>query len=130
RAPVQRRRARHATEGVVTRLFAERLGIAGRVDFLVPSFVVDRDGAKRLLARSRARDESVYGEWAARLAGLPGPLAYLECRGLSWETPDRHRRAVRRAGLAAWRRRQETAGEGARRVEIGGTSGRGFKGSA
>jgi hypothetical protein len=126
RAHLSHHRPLHATEGVVNRLFAECLGIAGRVDFLVPSFVVDRDGARRLLARSRARDESVYGEWAALLAGLPGPRAYLECRGLSWETPDRHRRAVRRAGLAAWRRRQETAVEWARRVEIAATIVRGF----
>src|SRR4029453_18922993 len=92
RAHLSHHRPLHATEGVVNRLFAARLGIPGRVDFLVPSFVVDRDGARRLLAGSRPRDAGIYGEWGALLAGLPGPLAYLECRGLSWETPDRHRR--------------------------------------
>ena len=50
-----------------------------------------------------------------------GPeVAYLECRGLDWETPDRYRRAIRRVGLAAWRRRQETAPEWSMRVEMAG----------
>jgi predicted adenylyl cyclase CyaB len=126
RAHLSHHRPLHATEGVVNRLFAERLGIAGRVDFLVPSFVVDRDGARRLLSRSRARDASIYGEWAALLAGLPGPMAYVECRGLDWETPDRHRRAVRRTGLATWRRRQETPAEWALRIDIAAAIVRGF----
>ena len=116
----------HATESVANRLFAERLGMAGRVDFLVPSFVVRTDVAVRLLGRSRARGPAMYGEWAALLAGLGSEIAYLECRGLDWETPDRHRAAVRRLGLPAWRRRQETAAEWARRVEMAAEFVRGF----
>jgi hypothetical protein len=100
----------YATEEVVNRLLADRLGLAGRIDFLVPSFVVTRTAAARLLARSRARDATVYGEWAALLAGL-GTVAYVECRGLDWETPDRFRRAVRRQGLARWRARWDTPAE-------------------
>ena len=100
----------YATEEVVLRLLAARLGLAGRIDFLVPSFVVTRAGAARLLARSRARDATVYGEWAALLAGL-GPITYVECRGLDWETPDRSRVAVRRQGLARWRGRWDTPAE-------------------
>ena len=126
RAHLSHHRPLHATEGVVNRLLAERLGAAGRVDFLVPSFVIDRDGAARLLARSRARDVAVYGEWAALLAGLGDRLGYLECRGLDWETPDRHRRAVRRVGLAEWRRRQETPAEWGLRIDIAATIVRGF----
>ena len=72
----------------------------------------------RLHARSRARDSAVYGEWAALVLGLGPEVAYLECRGLDWETPDRHRRAVRRLGLPAWRRRQETPAEWARRIAM------------
>jgi len=106
-----------ATETLVNRLIAARLGLARPIDVLVPSFVIERAAAARLLARSRARDMRVYGEWAAILFQLD-ELAYLECRGLDWETPDRHRRAVRRAGLAAWRRRQETAAEWTRRVAM------------
>jgi hypothetical protein len=126
RAHLSHHRPLHATEGVVNRLLAVRLGIPGRVDFLVPSFVVDRDGARCLLARSRARDAAIYGEWAAILAGLPPPIGYLECRGLDWETPDRHRRAVRRLGLAAWRQRQETPAEWRLRIDIAATIVRGF----
>lgn len=117
----------HATEVVVNRLFADRLGLAGRVDFLVPSFVADATHAARLLVRSRARDAAIYGEWAALLAGLGAPLAYLECRGLDWETPDRHRRAVRRSGLEAWRRRQATPAEWRLRVELAAAIVRGFE---
>src|SRR5262245_38074167 len=65
RAHLSHHRPLHATEGVVNRLLATRLGLTGRVDFLVPSFVMTRDAATRLLARSRARDTAIYGEWAA-----------------------------------------------------------------
>ena len=54
RAHLSHHRPLHATEGVVNRLLAERLGVAGRVDFLVPSFVVDRD-ARRAPARTLTR---------------------------------------------------------------------------
>jgi hypothetical protein len=107
-----------ATEVVANRLMADRLAVDGRLDLLVPSFTLGRDAARALLARSRARDAAVYGEWAALVAGAAPALTYRECRGLEWETPDRHRRAVRRGGLAAWRRRQETPAEWARRVAL------------
>ena len=108
----------YATEALVNRLMTARLGLARTLDLLVPSFVLDRDAAARLLARSRARDAALYGEWAALVLGLAPEVAYLECRGLDWETPDRHRRAVRRLGLLAWRRRQETPAEWALRVRM------------
>jgi hypothetical protein len=108
----------YATEVLANRLLAARAGLAGRVDLLVPSFVLDRAAATGLLRRSRARDWSIYGEWAALVLGAAPEVAYLECRGLDWETPDRHRRAVRRIGLPAWRRRQETAAEWAMRVAM------------
>jgi hypothetical protein len=110
-----------ATEVVANRLMADRLGVPGRFDLLAPSFVVSRDAARTLLRRSRARDADVYGEWAALVARLEPTAAYLECRGLDWETPDRFRRAVRRAGLAAWRRKQDTPREWADRTAMAGT---------
>ena len=108
----------YATEALANRLMAARLGLPRALDLLVPSFVVEGGAAARLLARSRARDSAMYGEWAALLLGLAPEVAYLECRGLDWETPDRHRRAIRRLGLPAWRRRQETPAEWARRVAM------------
>jgi hypothetical protein len=108
----------YATETLVNRLLGTRASLPGRLDLLVPSFVLSRELAITLHARSHARDAAVYGEWAALLLGLTQQLAYLECRGLEWETPDRHRRAVRRAGLAAWRRRQETPAEWSLRVAM------------
>ena len=126
RAHLSHHRPLHATEGVVNRLLAAQLGLAGRVDFLVPAFVVSRDTAKRLLARSRARGAGIYGEWAALLPGLEHTMTYVECRGLDWETPDRHRRAVHRVGLAEWRRRQETAGEWSLRIDVAADIVRGF----
>lgn len=104
-----------ATEARAERAFAERLGFRGRVDFLVPSFVLRRDLAARLLARSRARDAAMYGEWAALLPGLVAPLVYVECAGLDWETPDRYPEAVRRMGRAAWRDAMSTPAEWAMR---------------
>src|SRR2546429_328442 len=92
--------------------------LARTLGLLVPSSVLGRDAAVRLLARSRARDAAVYGEWAALVLGLAPEVAYLECRGLDWEPPDRHRRAVGRFGFPAWRRRQETPAEWARRVAM------------
>jgi len=115
-----------ATEGVVNRLMSERGGIRGRFDWLVPSFVLTNDLARQLIASSRARDTTLYGEWAALVLDLAPRLVYLECRGLDWETPDRHRRAVRRVGLAAWRRRLETPAEWALRVDMARTIVTGF----
>jgi hypothetical protein len=115
-----------STEVLANRLIADRLGLARPLDVLVPSFVVERTAAARLLAQSRARDNALYGEWAARVLALADEVAYVECRGLDWETPDRYRRAVRRVGLAAWRRRQETAAEWDLRIGIAAEIVRGF----
>lgn len=127
RAHLSHHRPLHATEDVVNRLMAERLGVTGRVDFLVPSFVLDRERAAGLLVRSRARDAAIYGEWAALLAGLGVPLDYVECRGLDWETPDRHPRAVRRMGLDAWRARHDTPAEWRLRIDLAADIVRGFE---
>ncbi len=110
-----------ATEVLANRLMADQLGVRGRLDLLVPSFVLSGDATRALLRRSRARDDDVYGELAALVPSLAAETAYIECRGLDWETPDRHRRIVRRIGLVAWRRRQETAREWALRTEMAGT---------
>jgi hypothetical protein len=107
-----------ATEVVANRIMADELGVRGRLDLLVPSFVLSAAAAGALVRRSHARGDDLYGEWAALMPVLEAETAYLECRGLDWETPDRHRRAVRRAGLAAWRRRQETPGEWALRTTL------------
>jgi hypothetical protein len=104
-----------ATETVANRLMADALGVSGRLDLLVPSFVAQAASAGALVRRSRARDAELYGEWAALLPTLAPSTAYVECRGLDWETPDRHRRAIRRVGMAAWRRRHETPREWALR---------------
>lgn len=117
----------HATETLANRMFADALGFGGRVDFFVPSFVLTREGAARLLATSRARDVAIYGEWAALLGALAPETAYLECRGLDWETPDRHRRAVRRVGLVAWRRRFDTEAEWNLRTTMATEFVRGFR---
>jgi hypothetical protein len=100
-----------ATETEANRDLATRARMRGRVDFLVPSFVVERQACERLLKRSRTRGGAIYGELAALLLGLTPRVAYAECSGLDWETPDRDRRTVARIGLAAWRRRLDTPEE-------------------
>ncbi len=110
RAHASHHEALFATELVAADAFAARLGLKMPVDFLAPSFVLSRAATERLLARSRARGSAMYGEWAALLVGL-GPLAYVECDGLDWETPDRYRAEVRRIGRAAWRRAASTETE-------------------
>ncbi len=108
----------YATEALANRLVAARLGIAGRMDFLAPSFLLTRELVATLLARSRARDEGLYGEWPVLLCGLGVRVAYVECRGLDWETPDRHRRTIRRVGLPAWRKRWSNPAEWDLRVGL------------
>ena len=117
----------HATETIVNRLFAERLGWSSPVDFFVPSFLLDVTSVRTLLQRSRARDATFYGEWAALLATLPGDRTYLECHGLDWETPDRDRAGVRRLGLDRWRARFETPAEWGLRVSMAAEFMRGFE---
>lgn len=114
------------TERVASRTMAARLGWPGRVDGLVPSFVLVRAEAERLLRESRARDEAVYGEWLALLATGGSPVAYVECDGLDWETPDRDRAGVAAAGLAAWRAAWDTPAEWALRRRMAETIVRGF----
>ena len=114
------------TERIANAAFAARLGTRRRVDFLVPSFVLTRGLATALLGRSRARGAAIYGEWPGLLATLGVPLAYVECRGLDWETPDRHRAEVRRLGLGAWRRTLDTRGEWRARRALAASFSRGF----
>ncbi len=104
-------RALFATERAANDALAARLGARRAVDFLVPSFVLTAVLTRALLRRSHARDAGLYGEWPALLATIGVPLGYRECRGLDWETPDRARAAVRRVGLAAWRRAFDTPAE-------------------
>jgi len=110
-----------ATEGIANCLMADALGVRGRLDLLVPSMLLASPIARALVTASRARDAEVYGEWAALVPALAPVLAYVECRGLDWETPDRFRHAVRRIGLAAWRRQQETAAEWTLRIALADT---------
>lgn len=127
RAHASHHEALVATETEANAAFGRRLGLGGRVDFLVPSFVLDRRMLGLLLARSRARGSTMYGEWVALLAGLGAPLRYVECAGLDWETPDRHRAEVRRVGLAAWRRAMSTPAEWALRRAMAQEFHRGFE---
>lgn len=115
RAHASHHEALVVTEAEAGARFASRLGLPGRVDFLVPSFVLRRTAVLRLLARSRARDSTMYGEWVGLLAGLGEPLTYVECDGLDFETPDRFRAEIRRVGLPAWRRALSTPAEWAMR---------------
>jgi hypothetical protein len=115
-----------ATETEANRDLAARAGVRGRVDFLVPSFILEHGACERLLARSRARGGAIYGELAALLLGLAARVAYVECRGLDWETPDRDRRTIARIGLATWRRRWDTPEEWGLRRALAREIDRGF----
>lgn len=93
------------TETETNRYLADGLSVAGRVDFMVPSFILDKDAARQFLALSRTRGMGIYGEMAQLLFSLGHDVAYVECDGLDWETPDRERRTVARIGLPAYRER-------------------------
>ncbi len=114
------------TETEANRTLAAQAGLRGRVDFLVPSFIVSREACGLLLARSRARSSVIYGELAALLLGLASEVGYVECAGLDWETPDRSRREVARVGLARWRRRWDTPEEWTFRYALATDVVRGF----
>ena len=126
RAYASHHQALVVTEAAVAELFAARLGLPKRIDFLVPSFVLTRPAVERLLARSRARGSTIYGEWVALLVALGDQLSYVECDGLDWETPDRYRNEVRRVGLAAWRRAMSTPAEWSMRRTMAKEFVRGF----
>lgn len=126
RAHASHHEALVVTETEANAAFARRLGLPGRVDFLVPSFVLDRAATTRFLARSRARESTMYGEWVALLASLGPRLGYVECAGLDWETPDRHRAEIRNVGFAAWRRAMSSPAEWAMRRAMAGEFLRGY----
>lgn len=127
RAHRSHQRALFATEAIVNRLLATRLGYEGRVDFLAPSFVATTEHTALLLRRSRALGAGIYGEWAALVATMGVAPGYVECRGLDWETPDRARRAVQRIGLVAWRAQYDTPREWALRRQLAHEIVRGFE---
>lgn len=118
RAHRSHHRPLHATETIANRLMADRLGWSGRVDGLVPSFAMDAARAERLVRASRVRGDAVYGEWLALVVASAPRIAYVECRGLEWETPDRDPTGVAEAGLDAWRDRWDTPEEWARRSRL------------
>src|SRR5205823_4518478 len=121
RGPLYRLSLRRALAGGADRVhyldFDRALHWIGRRPRELAAFVrrAPRRAALRLLARSRARDSGMYGEWVGLLVGLGEPLVYVECDGLDFETPDRHRAEIRRVGLAAWRRALSTPAEWAMR---------------
>lgn len=94
-----------ATETDTNHYLARVLGLSGRVDFMVPSFLLEKEAARHFLAGSRTRGMGIYGEMALLLFSLGHDVAYVECDGLDWETPDRDERLVRRIGLPAYRAR-------------------------
>ena len=126
RAHRSHQRPLHATEVIANRVMSDRLGWTGRVDFLVPSFVLRCENATRLMEASRARSETMYGEWAALVATSAPTIAYVECRGLDWETPDRHRAEVDASGLDAFRDAQDTPEEWKLRRRLAEAVVRGF----
>jgi hypothetical protein len=73
---------------------------------------------------------AIYGEWPALLATLGVSLAYVECQGLDWETPDRDRAGVRRVGLTAWRHALDTPAEWHARRALATDIERGFHAAA
>lgn len=126
RAHASHHEALVVTETEANAAFARKLALSGRVDFLVPSFVLDRAATARFLARSRARESTMYGEWVALLASLGPRLGYVECDGLDWETPDRHPAEIRKVGFAAWRRAMSSPAEWAMRRAMAGEFLRGY----
>ena len=126
RAHRSHQRPLYATELIANRVMCDRLGWTGRVDFLVPSFVLPREQAMRLTKASRARNETMYGEWAVLVATSAPTIAYVECRGLDWETPDRHRADVEATGLDAFRDAQDTPEEWTMRRRLAEAVVRGF----
>jgi hypothetical protein len=118
RAHRSHHRPLYATETIANRLITDRLGWSGRVDGLVPSFVLARAEATRLVRGSRARGDAIYGEWLALVATSAREIAYVECRGLEWETPDRDRAAVAGVGLDVWRAGWDTPEEWTRRSRM------------
>lgn len=99
------------TETETNRYLADGLGVSGRVDFMVPSFILAKNAAQQFLAGSRTRGMGIYGEMAQLLFSLGHDVAYVECDGLDWETPDRDRRTVARIGLPAYRARFDSDDE-------------------
>lgn len=127
RAHRSHHRPLYVTESIAGRLMADRLGWSGRVDGLVPSFTLARREGVRLLRTSRARGEGVYGEWLALVVTSAPQIAYVECRGLDWETPDRDRDGVAAVGLDAWRAARDTPEEWTLRSRMAETIVRAFE---
>lgn len=88
-------------------------------DYLGGAFVLSRRAAEWALRDGKTIDLGFYSLWPLLTSLNKGKIVYRFCEGLEWETPDRYRDEIKKAGgVAKWREGLNTAREWAYRTDI------------
>lgn len=107
------------TEAVANAVISKALDGKHSHDYLGGAFVLSRRAAEWALRDGKTLDLGFYSLWPLLTKLHKGKIAYRFCQGLEWETPDRFRDEVKKAGgVKTWRESLDTAHEWGYRVDI------------
>lgn len=88
-------------------------------DYLGGAFVLSRRAAEWALYEGKTSDLGFYSLWPLLTKLRKGKIAYRFCEGLEWETPDRYRGEIKKAGgMTKWREGLSSAQEWSYRTDI------------
>lgn len=107
------------TEAIANSVISQALGEIKKHDYLGGAFVLSRRAAEWALRDGKTADLAFYSLWPLITKFNNGKINYRTCEGLEWETPDRYRAEVKKAGgVKAWRESLNTAHEWVYRTDI------------
>ena len=107
------------TEQAPNFLLSTALGNATFHDHLSGCMAFSRRAARVIASHGRTRSYDLFSRWPLLLRATKISPTYIRCEGLEWETPDRFRAAVKRAGgVRQWRKRASSPAEWRKRARM------------
>jgi hypothetical protein len=109
--------ALYETEIISNKIISKALGEKKYHDYLSGCFVYSRAATKVVLKSGVKKGMQHYGVWPIKLAAAGIKPKYIYCKGLEWETPDRFKKEIKKAGgIRKWRENLSNSTEWQRRV--------------
>lgn len=107
------------TEAIANAVISRSLAEDKIHDYLSGAFVLSRRAAEWILRDGQTFDLGFWSLWPLLVRYERGRLGYRVCEGLEWETPDRYRDEVKKAGgIKKWREGWSSAQEWAYRTDM------------
>lgn len=107
------------TEAIANAVISRSLAEDEIHDYLSGSFGLSRQAAEWILRDGHTFDLGFWSLWPLIAKYEKGRIGYRVCEGLEWETPDRYRDEVKKAGgVKKWRDHLSTAEEWAYRTDM------------